>query len=160
MSPEDGDRYRYVLLDQDRRALLEAAENIARREKALNIRLKVDYANESVRTMLSARKLEEQLGRFNFIYSMGLFDYLTPPVAKAVIQKLFQLLEPGGELIVGNFFISNPSKFYMEYWLDWVLYHRSEEEFRHLLDNKLAAQIDIIFEDTRSQMFLCVKKRV
>jgi len=159
LSPEDGDRYRYVLLDQDRRALLEAAENITRREKALNIRLKVDYVNESVRTMLSAPKLEEQLGRFNFIYSMGLFDYLTPPVAKAVIQKFFQLLEPGGELIVGNFFVSNPSKFYMEYWLDWVLYHRSEEEFRHLLDNKLAAQIDIIFEDTRSQMFLCVKKR-
>ncbi|MEE8541818.1 MAG: class I SAM-dependent methyltransferase [Desulfobacterales bacterium] len=159
LSPEDADRYRYVFLDQDRRALLEAAENIARREKALNVRLKVDFLYQSVRTMLTASKLEEQLGRFNFIYSMGLFDYLTPPVAKAVIQKLFQLLEPGGELIVGNFFISNPSKFYMEYWLDWVLYHRTEEEFRQLLANKPAAQVDIIFEDTRSQMFLCANKR-
>ena len=160
LSPEDGDWYRYVFLDQDRRALLEASENIAKREKTLNTRLKVRYLNESVRTMLTASKLEEQWGRFNFIYSMGLFDYLTPPVAKAVINKLFQLLEPGGELIVGNYFITNPSKFYMEYWLDWVLYHRTEEEFRRLLDDNPAAQVDIIFEDTRSQMFLCAKKRL
>jgi extracellular factor (EF) 3-hydroxypalmitic acid methyl ester biosynthesis protein len=159
LSPEDGPRFRYVLLDQDRRALHEAAENVTRIEKAMNIRLKVKYLNNSVRTMLAAPILEKQLGRFNFIYSMGLFDYLTPPVAKAVIQKLFSLLEPGGQLIVGNFFISNASKFYMEYWLDWVLYHRSEEEFRQLLDGNPAAQIEIVFEDTRSQMFLCAKKR-
>jgi len=159
LSPEDGDRYSYALLDQDRRALFEASKNVAKREKALNIRLKIKYINDSVRTMLAAPKLEEQLGSFNFIYSMGLFDYLTPPVAKAVIEKLFQLLKPGGELIVGNYYISNPSKFYMEYWLDWVLYHRTEEEFRRLLDNNPAAQVEILFEDTGSQMFLCAGKR-
>ena len=158
ISPEDSKRYHYVLLDQDRRALTEAAGNIVKKEKALNIRLNVEYIRESVRTMLVAPNLEERLGRFNFIYSMGLLDYLTPPVAKAVVNKLFSLLVPGGELIVGNFFVSNPSKFYMEYWLDWVLYHRTEEEFKQLLDPKTVAQAEIVFEDTRSQMFLCAKK--
>lgn len=159
-SPEDGMRYHYVLFDQDRRALKEAAENIVNREKALNIQLTVDYINESVRTMLANPNLEERLGQFNFVYSMGLFDYLTPPVAKAVIEKLFNLLTSDGTLIVGNYFVANPGRFYMEYWLDWVLYHRTEEEFRQLLEAEKAAQIDIIFEDTRSQMFLCAKKRV
>lgn len=159
-SPEDGMRYHYVLFDQDRRALNEAAVNIVKAEKALNIRLAVEYVNRSVRTMLADPNLEERLGRFNFIYSMGLFDYLTPPVAKGIIEKLFKLLLPGGILIVGNYFVANTGRFYMEYWLDWVLYHRTEEEFRQLLDADDATQIDIIFEDTRSQMFLCAEKRV
>ncbi len=147
-------------MDQDRNALNEAAELISERENSLNCKIEVDYLNESVRYMLGTPELEKEWGQFDFIYSMGLFDYLTPPVAKVVMNKLFQLLEPGGELIVGNFHVSNPSKIYMEYWLSWVLYHRKEEEFKQMLEGKPAANIEVLFEDTGSQMFLNVKKEV
>jgi len=46
----------------------------------------------------------------------------------------------------------------MEYWLDWVLYYRSEEEFLRLVPDKTVRQARVLFEDTRSQMFLHVKK--
>jgi extracellular factor (EF) 3-hydroxypalmitic acid methyl ester biosynthesis protein len=124
----------------------------------LDRKIGVNYLNESVRTMLATRNLELQWGRFDFIYSMGLFDYLTPPVAAAVLKKLYELLSPGGEMVIGNFHVSNPSRYYMEYWLDWVLYYRSESDFKELLGDTSSAVMNVSFEDTRVQMFLHVKK--
>ena len=158
LTPEDCAKYHFTLLDQDTNALGEAAMSISQKESELNRKIEVNYINESVRYMLGASQLEKEWGRFDFIYSMGLFDYLTPPVAKVVLNKLFKLLEPGGELIIGNFHVSNSSKIYMEYWLSWVLYHRREEEFETMLENDSAADVDILFEDTGSQMFLNIKK--
>ncbi len=109
--------------------------------------------------MLTTNHIADKWGKFNFIYSMGLFDYLTPPAARVVIRKLFQLLAPGGEMIIGNFHVSNPSRIYMEYWLDWVLYYRTEEEFKDLLSPEPTAETSVFFENTGSQMFLHVRKR-
>ena len=46
----------------------------------------------------------------------------------------------------------------MEYWLDWVLYYRTEHEFIDLLKNVHSAGTKVLFEDTGSQMFLQVTK--
>jgi extracellular factor (EF) 3-hydroxypalmitic acid methyl ester biosynthesis protein len=149
----------FTLLDQDRSALFEAAQLIANLEKATGNKISATYLNESVRTMLSTPKLEVRWGQFHYIYSMGLFDYLTPPVAKAVLSKLYQMLKPGGEMVIGNFHVSNQSRYYMEYWLDWVLYYRTEDEFKRLLGDVPDARIMVSFEDTGSQMFLHVIKK-
>ncbi len=159
LSPEDCEKYHFTLLDQDRYALYEAAILADQMEKQLGAKVYVDYLNESVRTMLATRQLTERWGQFDFIYSMGLFDYLTPPVAAAVLGKLYQILKPGGNMLIGNFHVSNPSRCYMEYWLDWVLYYRTEEEFISLLGDAPSAKASVFFEDTRSQMFLHVEKQ-
>ena len=118
----------------------------------------VDYVNMSVRVMLGEPSFRTDPGNFHFIYSMGLFDYLSTPIAKAIINKLYQLLKPGGELIVGNFHLSNPSKYFMEYWGDWYLIHRNEKEFKNLLSVTSPVKKSIIFEDSGSQMFLDIRK--
>jgi len=156
----DYSRYQFTLLDQDPLALESADLLVKSLESQLACKLNVSYLNESVRMMLTTRQIADKWGEFNFIYSMGLFDYLTPPAARVVIHKLFQLLAPGGEMIVGNFHTSNPSRHYMEYWLDWVLYYRTEEEFRELLASEPTATISLFFENTGSQMFLHIKKQV
>jgi len=76
-------KYHFTLLDQDKKALAEAAQTVARLEEKWGVSIEVDFLNESVRTMLTTPQLEKMWGEFDFIYSMGLFDYLTPPVAKA-----------------------------------------------------------------------------
>ena len=98
------------------------------------------------------------MGQFDLIYSMGLFDYLIPPVASRVLGKLYDLLIPGGEMAIGNFHASNPSKYYMEYWLDWVLYYRTEEEFKSLLGNSKFEETDVTYDDSGVQMFLHLVK--
>jgi extracellular factor (EF) 3-hydroxypalmitic acid methyl ester biosynthesis protein len=158
LSSDDCDTFRFTLLDQDKYALFEAAVLVDQIEKSLGRKIEVNYLNESVRTMLATRNLEGKWGQFDFVYSMGLFDYLTPPVAAAVLKKLYELLIPGGEMVIGNFHVSNPSRYYMEYWLDWVLYYRNESEFEELLGDVSTADTTVSFEDTRVQMFLHVKK--
>jgi len=39
-----------------------------------------------------------------------------------------KLLEPGGELIVGNFSDNNPIRTMMEIYAQWYLIHRSKKE--------------------------------
>lgn len=155
---QDFKKYHFTLLDQDRAALYEAATIIDQIEKSLQSDVEVDYLTESVRTMLTTRELNKKWGQFSFIYSLGLFDYLTPPVAKAVLAKLYQILKPGGEIIIGNFHIANKSRTYMEYWLDWVLYYRSEDEFLDLVNPDWDSENSVFLEDTGSQMFLHIKK--
>jgi extracellular factor (EF) 3-hydroxypalmitic acid methyl ester biosynthesis protein len=89
---------------------------------------------------------------------MGLFDYLTAPVATAVIRKLFQLLTLGGEMVIGNFYVVNPSRFYMEYWHDWKIIYRTEDDFCQLVDVP-GAEVSVRFDETRIQMLLHIRKK-
>ena len=157
-SPQDCERYHFTLLDQDPFALYEAADTIGRIEKNLGAKTEVDYCKESVRTLFSTRQFKRRWGEFDFIYSLGLFDYLAPRVGRAVLEKLHQLLKPGGEMVIGNFHVSNSSRYYMEYWYDWVLYHRTEEEFMDLAKDISQAEVSLFFENTESQMFLHIKQ--
>lgn len=159
LTPEDCRQFHFTLLDQDRWALNEAAHNIFEVQQGVGTRVMVNYLTASVRTMLGTRHLADRWGQFDFIYSMGLFDYLTPPVATAVLDKLVQLLQPGGEMVIGNFHVANPGRCYMEYWLDWVLYYRTEEDMWNLIKDGSPVAAEVLFEDTRSQMFLRLKKK-
>lgn len=155
---EDLDRYAITLLDQDPEALGEARALVSRIEELHGRPLQATFIQESVRTMLRTPNLHEHWGRFHFLYSMGLFDYLTAPVAKVVLKAMYGLLEPGGELVVGNFHVGNRTRTYLEYWMDWVLLHRTEDEMRELASGLEGAEVSVIFENTESQMFLCLRK--
>ena len=157
-SSQDCEKYHFTLLDQDPLALSEATDLVNEIEKKYNRKVSTDYLECSVRTMIFASKLRKKIGQFHFIYSMGLFDYLAEPVAKAVVKNLYRLLVPGGEMVIGNFHVMNPSKYYMEYWCDWVLYQRTEKEFIALMKDNPSSDVSILFENTGSQMFLNIKK--
>jgi extracellular factor (EF) 3-hydroxypalmitic acid methyl ester biosynthesis protein len=158
LSDSEIDQYECTLLDQDSDALKEASESIHDIEKRIGKKIKATFIEDSVRTMLRTPDLSKKWGTFHYIYSMGLFDYLTQPVAKAVLNKLYSLLEPGGRLLVGNYHHSNTSRWFMEYWHDWVLFYRDEEEFSSLIEADDVEKQEILFESTDSQMFLVVIK--
>lgn len=157
-SPSDFEEFHFTLLDQDPKALKEAAQFIYGVEAKYGATARVDYLKISVRLMLGNSPFVTDPGKFHFIYSMGLFDYLSTPVAKAILNKLYQLLMPGGKLIVGNFHVSNPSKHFMEYWGDWHLIHRTEQDFKNLLSESPEAETSVIYEESGSQMFLDIVK--
>jgi extracellular factor (EF) 3-hydroxypalmitic acid methyl ester biosynthesis protein len=148
----DAARLEGVLLDQDPAALEDARASVAA-VQAEHGPLRVATEGESVRTMLRDRALRDRLGRFHLVYSMGLFDYLTPPVARAVLARLLDLALPGGAVVVGNYHVSNRSRVYMDYWMDWPLYYRSEESFLALAEG-LSARVSLQLDPTGCQMFL------
>ncbi len=156
----DAERFDLTLLDQDPFALDLARETVRRVEAERGVRLGVRYVQDSVRTMLRSRDLKRALGQHHFVYSMGLFDYLTTPVARAVLAKAYDLLEPGGTLLVGNYHVATPTRWHMAYWADWSLVYRTEEGF---LD--LARELDpapeppqMIYDESRCQMFMQLRK--
>lgn len=154
--PEDFESLRCVLFDRDTDALAHARSLVDGLEAAHGRRMQLDLVDASVRTMLR-RDVKSRLGRFHFIYSMGLFDYLSTPVAKAVLARMFELLEPSGKLIVGNFHVDNPSRTYMAYWMDWDLCYRTEQEMLDLGDLPGASR-SLSWDPQRAQMFLTLRR--
>lgn len=154
----DCQRLHVSLLDQDQAALLEAGGMIEKIQAGLGADISVDFIKESVRTMMLYQELKDRWGQFHFIYSMGLFDYLTDPVATAVINKLYQLLHPQGVMIIGNMFAQNYSQYLMEYWHDWKIILRTEEEVLHLCDELPDAKLSVRYDATGIQMLLQIVK--
>ena len=89
------------------------------------------YANQLRFHCVNALRFRPQ-GRFQLIWSGGLFDYLSDDLFVRMLRRLWSVLAPGGELVVGNFSPANPSRTYMELVGGWVLIHRSETELTTL----------------------------
>jgi extracellular factor (EF) 3-hydroxypalmitic acid methyl ester biosynthesis protein len=156
LTAEDVGRVQITLLDQDPEALAQAHDVIARLEQKLGVKPQATTVCTSVRTMLGKAQGDEKT--YDFVYSMGLFDYLTDTTATAVLAWLYSRLAPGGELVVGNFHARNPSRVFMDYWADWTLWYRNEGQMLRLVDALPGAKTRIDFEESGCQIFLHMMK--
>ncbi len=121
--PELGPRLDIALIDQEDRAIAFCERTIG--PLAVKSGARVQVIKESVRRLLTTKKLSEALGPRELIYSAGLFDYLNERSVTALMTALYEALVPGGELAIGNVAAHNPTRHFMEYCLDWFLIHRS-----------------------------------
>jgi chemotaxis methyl-accepting protein methylase len=65
----------------------------------------------------------------DLIYCVGLIDYLTDRRAAGLVRWLYELVAPGGLLIVGNMSETPLSNLWpMEFLTDWSLYYRTEAQ--------------------------------
>jgi len=87
------------------------------------------------------RRANLPTNHYDLIYSMGLYDYIrsypdSPQKgASGLTSKLFDLLKPGGQLIIGNYLAesdSNPHQGYhrtmMKAYTEWELLYRTPSE--------------------------------
>lgn len=156
--PEQGEGLELLLLDQDPAALELARRAVRAAEVQLGRAVPARYEQGSARTMLRARDLKDRLGECGFVYSMGLFDYLTTPVARAVLARAYELLAPGGTLLVGNFHVGCPTRVHMDYWGDWPLVYRTEEAMLALAEGLPEAGRAVVWDGARCQLFLRVTR--
>lgn len=63
--------------------------------------------------------------QYDLIWVAGLCDYFSDSRVVGLIQRLATALLPAGELVLGNFGPTNPTRPYMEIIGDWKLEHRS-----------------------------------
>jgi extracellular factor (EF) 3-hydroxypalmitic acid methyl ester biosynthesis protein len=66
--------------------------------------------------------------KFDFIYSTGLYDYLDDRIAGRLTSRLFDMLNPGGRLLVANFVPDIWGAAYMEAFMDWRLIYRTSRQ--------------------------------
>ena len=156
--PELGPYIDVALIDQEERVLTYCERTLS--PIAIRTGAKVRFIRESVRRLVTATNLKESLGECDFIYSAGLFDYLNARTFSALLSVLYDALAPGGQLAIGNIASSNPSRYFMEYCLDWFLIHRSREELLSFADaltpTPACAEVDA--EPTGINLFLRVWK--
>ena len=107
---------RLVGLDQDPRSLAEVRRSLGTAP--------LETVEAPVRSLL---KREQDLGQFDLIYSLGLYDYLESRTAARLTERMFKMLKPGGRLIVANF-LPISMRAYMEAFMGWWLIYRSLDQ--------------------------------
>ena len=48
--------------------------------------------------------------------------------AATLLGALYEAAAPGGQLLIGNVDVSNPTRYFMEYFAEWFLIHRSRSQ--------------------------------
>jgi len=99
--------------------------------------------------------------KYDVIWSAGLFDYFEDKAFVMMLKRFREWLEPGGEIIIGNFNEdNNPSRDYMELFGEWYLHHRTIEQ---LIELAIKAgycrnMISIGREEENVNLFLHIKR--
>ena len=129
MKANDGSLHCEIsLLDFDERPLYYAEERLSQQNK--NGITKLRFINSSVRAMIKDKRND----KYDLIYSLGLTDYLSNTTCKIILKSLFNKLNPGGTLLVGQYSPENSSGCYMEFVGEWYLIYRDTDELSEWLD--------------------------
>jgi len=138
---------KFDLLDMDKRAIAYA------KNKNKNYLGSMNFFNQNVIRFQPDKP-------YDLTWSAGLFDYFKDKHFVNLLKKYYAFVKEGGEMIIGNFNVENPSRKIMEVLGDWFLFHRSKEE---LVKFALQAgidknKIDVITEPLGINLFLVVRK--
>jgi extracellular factor (EF) 3-hydroxypalmitic acid methyl ester biosynthesis protein len=150
----------FVLLDFNDETLQHTKEVLEDIKDRLNRQTKIEVVKKSVHQVL---KEEIKTGvcqqRYDLIYCAGVFDYLSDRVCKRLMDIFYAMLEPGGLLIATNIDASNPSRYGMEYLLDWHLIHRNSTQLSALVPDRAALEsVEVRSDETGVNIYIEVRK--
>lgn len=141
---------RFVALDADQESLLEVERSFGR--------FGVQCELADVRKMLTGRM---EYGKFDLIYSTGLYDYIKEKTAQNLSYHLFSMLKPGGKLVIANFLPTIQDIGYMEACMDWFLVYRDRMDMMgltELIDQADMRDIQVSVEENQNIIFLEVTR--
>jgi SAM-dependent methyltransferase len=141
---------RFVALDADAESMTEVQKCYAR--------FGVETVTASFRRLLVK---QNGTGEFDLVYSTGLFDYLNEKAGRRLVTSMFQMLRPGGSLIVANFLPGIRDIGYMEAFMDWNLIYRTRHDMIDLTADIPEAEVkemSLISEECKNIVFLRVTK--
>ena len=142
---------KFYLMDQDQGALDFIKEKISNQSN-------MNFCPGNVLRQII--KFDKDIN-FDFIYSSGLFDYLPLKQAQKVAKNLFNLLKPQGKLIITNAHPDNPSRFWMEYTMDWYLDYKNSEEMIRIAEliDKEQSECDLFTDDFNVYQYLHIRRK-
>jgi SAM-dependent methyltransferase len=149
-----------TLFDQDQGALTYAHRRLSLVAQAqLRGSVEIVYLRDSIKRLLVDPEIFADHGTFDAIVCAGFFDYLRIHSAVRTTRTFYRYLRPGGAAFIGNMVPENPSRWLMEYHLDWWLIYRSRDEmiaFAH--EAAPDAKIEVLEERTGVNPFLAVER--
>lgn len=112
---------RFLALDQDDSSLAMIRADYGH--------LGVQAVHGSVRQIINGEFTAQGM---DLVYSTGLYDYLGQQTAQRLTAALWEMVAPGGRLVVANFLPSTSDLAYIEAYMDWWLTCRTEVQMRDL----------------------------
>ncbi len=97
-----GLRMKLTLFDQDPMALSFAQAALTPFARRFGENVSIRYVNGAVKQLVRNPDHFNILKNQDLVYTAGLFDYLRADVAAVLFRNLYDLLAPGGYLVVGN----------------------------------------------------------
>ena len=150
---------RWTLIDQEEKALSVAYHVVLRaidaRQADCTAQCLYLSFEQLIRDPLAVRG-EPQ----DFIYCVGMFDYLNRRRAQALLFALYERLAPGGLLAIGNALGPNNHFWMCEFACDWTLIYRDRDDLRQLAEPAIAqgATLELQCEASRAYDFILLRK--
>ena len=122
-----------VLFDQDKRALSYSYARLQRLATSKwQGKVTIVHLHDSIKRLLRGTSVLNSHGLFDVVFSCGLFDYLQLLTAVSLCRGLFQLVAPQGTLYFGNMVPNCPTRWIMEFHLDWNLVYRERSQMQEI----------------------------
>lgn len=142
----------FLAFDQDEQSLAFVEERLKDNNKIKTIA-------GTIRRLIAGRIKFENL---DFIYAAGLYDYLEARIATRLTSLIFDMLRPGGRLLIGQFAPDLEGIGYLESFLNWEMVYRNETEVDTLTKDIPQANIahkNIFRDEYQNAVFLELIKR-
>lgn len=147
---KEGRIKRWVALDQDPLSVGSISRDFAG--------TCIEAVDGSVRSLLGR---DQKLGKFDFIYAAGLYDYLADKVAIKLTHRCLQMLKPNGVFLFANFAQDIGVDGYMETFMNWALLLRSEVDMWNIIHKsagKAAIEARVQFGANRNIVYGIIQK--
>jgi extracellular factor (EF) 3-hydroxypalmitic acid methyl ester biosynthesis protein len=150
----------FQLLDFDAETLQHTTDKVAEAKRKSGCRATVNLVKNSVQSLLrSNNRAVPEDAKFDLIYCSGLYDYLSDQVCRALNNYFYNLLRPGGLLVVGNFAPNTPHQNIMEHFAEWFLIYRDAGQLTELAPDQAARENCFVrAEPTGANIFLEIRK--
>ena len=125
--------------------------------------VEVAFIEESIQGFLkkAARGVDFQAESYDFVYCAGLYDYLSQGFCAKLTECFYNLVRPGGEVVVTNVSRSNTIPAVMADFLEWTLVERTEEEMMNLAPAEKSSLLkELKSDETQINLFLELRKSV
>ncbi len=142
------------LLDQDDGALDRARKMLTSRGYR-NVR----YIHSDVIKFILKNAKSPTMPELDFVYSVGLFDYFSLSSARKMARYLWQLVAPGGRLLITNAHPDTSTRLWSEYACEWNLVYKTEQEMMTLaagLQN--VADVHLFIDEYRVYQYLDIRR--
>lgn len=129
--------------------LREAQQSLAVKNRAIGEYYAIDHDQETLKvvdeeqrdqgvtpvhgSVVSVIRRKVEFREIDFAYAAGLYDYLSESLAAKTTKALFDMLAPGGQLLVANYVPNSHGRGYMDAFMDWSLIYRTEQDLQAVM---------------------------
>jgi extracellular factor (EF) 3-hydroxypalmitic acid methyl ester biosynthesis protein len=151
----------FTLLDFSEETITATGKALREAIQKRNRKTTVQMLKKSVQQLLkeAIKPAPGLVGRYDFVYCAGLFDYLPDRVCRQLMGVFYQWLAPHGRLLVTNVDGTLPFRNKLEFILDWNLLYRTASGMLSLKPERAPADLCWVRSDlTAVNLFLEVRK--